>query len=54
MDKRIYKIGQLTIKIAGDTEAWMNCKAGRKYLLRIDRAKKQIKKLIKEINSEKN
>lgn len=53
MDKRIYKIGQLTIKIAANNEEWINCKGrGYKYLQRIDRARKQINKLIAQIKEE--
>jgi uncharacterized protein Yka (UPF0111/DUF47 family) len=52
MDKRIYKIGQLTLKIAENSELWRNSKErGYKYLQQINRAEKKIDRLVAEIRT---
>jgi predicted metallo-beta-lactamase superfamily hydrolase len=48
MNKNIYKIGQLVIKKKREKINWLNSgrDRGRKYLQRMDRAQKQINKLV--------
>jgi hypothetical protein len=51
IDKRIYKIGLLLLKKVDSDNLWFNAPMGkgRKYMLRSERARKRINRLIEDI-----